>query len=290
MKSMTGYARVIDTVKNTTYFLEIKSVNHKYLNISFSLPSLFSSFEHRALPVIRERVKRGSLLLKTDFHGDYESDLIRPDVDLAKAYYKAFMEIGKELNIDSADVGIREIFGFKELFRTELPGEKEEEIWEGFEKTLEKALEVYDESRKIEGEKLKAYLEEQLGRLGEIIETMHGYEEENRERYRQILTEGVKGLSNLEMDPERIEQEIILTIQRSDIGEELSRSRAHISRAGELMGSEGAIGSELDFLFQEMGREMNTLSNKSKIPEVLNLVVEGKTLIKRLREQVQNVE
>ncbi len=287
---MTGYARILDTVKGTTYFLEIKSVNHKYLNISFSLPPLFSSFEHRALPVVQEKVKRGSVLVKADFHGDYESDLIHPDVALAKAYFKAFMEIRKELNIDSEDVGIKEIFGFKELFKTELSPEKEQEISEGFEKALAKALEVYDKSREIEGEKLKEYLENQLERLDAIIETMHGYEEANRERYRQILLDGIKGFSSMEMDSERVEQEIVLMIQRSDIGEELSRSKAHISRARELINSLTSIGSELDFLFQELGREMNTLSNKSKISEVLGLVVEGKTLIKRLREQIQNVE
>ncbi len=287
---MTGYSRVVESVNGITYSLEIKSVNHKYLNVSFSLPSLFSSFEIKSLPVIREYVKRGSVFVKADIRGDFESELVQPDIALAKAYYKAIVNIKRELNLDSSGVSISDIIGVQELFKTELKPEVEKDIWNGFEIVLRKALDSYNHSREIEGKKLEEYLLNYLDVLEETVKKMHSYENANRERYREIILERIREFSDIKVDEQRLEQEIILMIQRSDIGEELSRLKGHISRARELIQTDEAVGSELDFVFQELGREMNTLSNKSKIPEVLSPVVKAKSIIKKLREQVQNTE
>jgi uncharacterized protein (TIGR00255 family) len=290
MKSMTGYAKILKSVEGVTYSLEIKGVNHKYLNVSFSIPSLFSSFEVKALPVIREYVKRGSLFVKVDIRGDFEADLVKPDIALAKAYYKAMNSVKEELGISSGEINVGDILNIRELFKMELDEEKEDFIWNGFEKTLRFALEEYNSSRGIEGKKLYDYIKEYVDEMENLVKSMKEYEEKNREKYEDLIMERLEKFSNIEIDRERLEQEIVMMIQRADIGEELSRLDAHILRAKELIESKEAMGSELDFVFQEFGREMNTLSNKSKIPEVLNLVVRGKTLVKKLREQVQNVE
>jgi len=290
LKSMTGYSRIVESVRGVTYSLELKSVNHKYLNVSFSLPSLFSSFEFKSLPIIREYVKRGSLLVKAEMRGDFESELVQPDLALAKAYYKAIIEIKKELNLNSSGVNIGDIMGVQDLFRTNLTPKLEKTIWEGFEQVLRKGLELYNRSRESEGEKLKEYLLGYLDDLENTVKKMHSYESANRDRYREIILERIGEFSDVEIDEQRLEQEIIFMIQRSDIGEELSRLKGHILRARELLNTNEAVGSELDFIFQELGREMNTLSNKSKIPEILNPVVKAKSIIKKLREQVQNAE
>lgn len=290
MKSMTGYSRVVESVNGVTYSLEIKGVNHKYLNVSFSLPSLFSSFEIKSLPVIREYVKRGSILVKADIRGGFESELVQPDLALAKAYYKAIIDIKRELKLNSSGVSISDIIGVQGLFKTYLKPEVEKDIWKGFELVLRKALDSYNRSREIEGEKLKEYLSYHLDILEKTVKKMHSYESANRERYREMILERIKEFSEIKIDEQRLEQEVILMIQRSDIGEELSRLEGHISRARELMKADEAVGSEIDFLFQELTREINTLSNKSKIPEVLSPVVKSKSIIKKLREQVQNTE
>ncbi len=290
MKSMTGYSRITESANGVTYSLELKGVNHKYFTASFALSPLFSSFEVRSLPVIREYVKRGSIFVKTDIQGDFESDLVKPDIALAKAYYKAIVSVKEELGIKSNGVNVSDIIGVRDLFKMELSPKIEERIWNGFENALKKALNFYNISREIEGEKLKKYLTDYLNDFETLVRTMHSYEEANRERYREMITEKIEKFSSVEIDRERLEQEVILMIQRSDIGEELSRLEGHISRARELMNSSDPTGGELDFIFQEFSREMNTLSNKSKIHEVLNSVVKGKTLIKKLREQVQNIE
>ncbi len=290
LKSMTGYSRIAESTDGVTYSLELKGVNHKYFSASFSVPLLFSSFEIRSLPVIREYVKRGSIFIKADIRGDFESDLVKPDIALAKAYYEAMVSVKKELGIKSDSIKVSDIVGIRELFKMELNPQIEERIWNGFEIALRKALESYNISREIEGGKLKKYLTGYLNDLEELVKTMHSYEEANRERYKEMIIEKIEKFSEVEIDEQRLEQEVIFMIQRSDIGEELSRLESHISRVRELMNSSDSTGGELDFVFQELGREMNTLSNKSKIHEVLNLVVKGKTLIKKLREQVQNIE
>ncbi len=290
LKSMTGYSKTLQNVNGVVYSLEIKGVNHKYLNVSFSLPSLFSSFEVKALPIIRDYVKRGSVFVKADIRGEFEADLVKPDIALAKAYYKAMNTVKDELGISSGEINVTDILSIRELFKMELDEEKEQLIWNGFEKVLEAALHEYNSSREIEGEKLYEYLKGYIDEMENLVKSMKTHEEKNREKYEELIRERIDKFSNIELDRERLDQEIIMMIQRADIGEELSRLDAHILRARHLMESNEAVGSELDFVFQEIGREINTLSNKSKIREVLDLVVRGKTLVKKLREQVQNIE
>ncbi len=290
MRSMTGYSKILQSVNDISYSLEIKGVNHRYLNVSFSISSLFSSFEVKALPIVREYVKRGSVSIKADIRGEFESNLVKPDIALAKAYYKAMNSIKEELGISTGEINVGDILNIRELFKMELDEEREKTIWIGFEDTLRKALDEYNSTREIEGKKLYEYLKEYVDEMESLVKSMKAYEERNREKYEEIIRERLEKFSTVEVDRDRLEQEIVMMIQRADIGEELSRLDAHIIRARQLMESNEAVGGELDFVFQEFGREMNTLSNKSKIPEVLNLVVRGKTLIKKLREQVQNIE
>ncbi len=287
---MTGYSKIVKELDGIQFTLEVKGVNHKYLNLSFSLPALFSSFEVKAIPIVRHYVNRGSLLIKAEIGGDFEADLVQPDLALAKAYYKAIKSIKEELGLSSAEVSDESILGLKELFKMEIDEETEKKIWKGFENVLREALEKFNESRKTEGEKLKAYLEAYLNEFEELLKIVRKYEEKNRQRYEEMIRERIKSFSSVEIDKERFEQEVIMMIQRADISEELVRLESHLSRARNLMGSQEAVGSELDFVFQEFGREVNTLSNKSKVSEVLDCVVKAKTLVKKLREQVQNIE
>ncbi len=287
---MTGYAKISKNINDVFYTVEIKGVNHKYLNISFFLPYLFSSFEARSLPTVQSEIKRGSISIKTDIRGNFESDLIVPDLELAKSYFRAFKEIEREIGVElRLDLG--QLLEIKDIFKMSLDIQTEEKIWEGFRTVLVETIAAYNKSRETEGEKLKAYLEDKIASLDEIMKQMSAYESQNREKYKEMLLQSLKdNFSEIQMDPQRIEQEVIMTIQRADIGEEISRVFAHISRTRDLMKSSEDVGSEMDFIFQEISREINTLSAKSKIPEVLNLVVESKTIVKKLREQIQNIE
>ncbi|MGC8545912.1 YicC/YloC family endoribonuclease [Athalassotoga sp.] len=287
---MTGYSKVNKNINDVFYTVEMKGVNHKYLNISFFLPYLFSSFEARSLPIVQSEIKRGSISIKIDIRGNFESSLVIPDLELAKSYFKAFKEIEREIGVElRLDLG--QLLEIKDIFKMSLDIQTEDKIWEGFQTVLTEAIENYNKSREAEGEKLRVYLEDQMVSLDEIMKKMNTYESQNREKYKEMILQSLKdNFSEIQMDPQRIEQEVIMTIQRADIGEEISRVFVHMSRARELMKSKADVGSELDFIFQEIGREINTLSAKSKIPEVLSLVVESKTIVKKLREQVQNIE
>ncbi len=286
---MTGYSKITKEVDGIAFTLEVKGVNHKYLNLSFSIPPLFSSFEVKAAPIVRQYVSRGSVNVKADISGEFEADLVQADLALAKAYHKAMIAVKDELGL-LGEINAESILSMKELFRMRLSEAVEEKIWAGFEETLKEALEKYNRSRKIEGEKLRECLKGYVDEFERLVKAMESYEEKNRKRYEEIIREKIDKFSSLDIDRERMEQEVIMMIQRADISEELVRLKSHISRARRLMDSEEAVGGELDFVFQEFGREANTLSNKSKIPEVLEHVVAAKTLVKKLREQVQNIE
>lgn len=287
---MTGYSKVNKNINDVFYTVEMKGVNHKYLNISFFIPYLFSAFEARSLPIVQSEIKRGSVSIKVDIRGDFESNLVIPDLELAKSYFKAFKEIEREIGVElRLDLG--QLLEIKDIFKMSLDIQTEEKIWEGFQSVLIESINNYNKSREIEGEKLRTYLEDQVNNLDDIMKKMNTYESQNREKYKEMILQSLKdNFSEIQMDPQRIEQEVVMTIQRADIGEEISRVFAHMSRARDLMKSNADVGSELDFIFQEIGREINTLSAKSKIPEILNLIVESKTIVKKLREQVQNIE
>ncbi len=211
---MTGYSKVNKNINDVFYTVEMKGVNHKYLNISFFLPYLFSSFEARSLPIVQSEIKRGSISIKIDIRGNFESSLVIPDLELAKSYFKAFKEIEREIGVElRLDLG--QLLEIKDIFKMSLDIQTEDKIWEGFQTVLTEAIENYNKSREAEGEKLRVYLEDQMVSLDEIMKKMNTYESQNREKYKEMILQSLKdNFSEIQMDPQRIEQEVIMTIQR----------------------------------------------------------------------------
>jgi len=198
---MTGYSKVNKNINDVFYTVEIKGVNHKYLNISFFLPYLFSSFEARSLPIVQSEIKRGSISIKIDIRGNFESGLVIPDLELAKSYFKAFKEIEREIGVElRLDLG--QLLEIKDIFKMSLDIQTEEKIWEGFQTVLVEAIENYNKSREIEGEKLRVYLEDQMNSLDEIMKKMNTYESQNREKYKEMILQGLKdNFSEIQWNP-----------------------------------------------------------------------------------------
>ena len=292
MKSMTGYGKGISANQFVEITAEIRSLNSKALKVRFSIPRLFNPLINQINNLISSFVNRGDL----EVHVKYR---LSPDFQIpvsvnypeALTYIKAAEKLGA-LSGKEISVSLKDLLSIPEIFQ------KEEVDVEPFKKPLleaiEKALTELEEARKSEGDKLKAFFTEHLK---VIEETLKGLEKEIsniEEKLFKKLKEKVQKLIEEEISEDfekRIELEVALLAEKQDVSEEISRLKAHIKRFREIMEIENEpIGKTLDFLCQEMHREINTLGNKIKEIDITEPVLKIKTEIARIKEQVQNVE
>ena len=291
MKSMTGYGRA--KIENDTreYIVEVKSVNHKYLDINVKLPKTLFCIEDKIRKVISNKISRGKIdVFVTYINYGIEGKTILINKDIAKMYIKEIEEIATENNIAS---GIRatEISKFPEVLNVIVDEEDEEKIWLELNKCLEKALDNFIEMRITEGEKIKEDLKQRLDEIDENINEIFKNSTGLVEEYVVKLRKRIQEILNTDVvDETRLAQEIVIYSDKTSIEEEITRIKSHIIQFKELLNSEGAIGKKADFIIQEMNREINTIGSKSGKFEITQLVIKIKTQIEDIREQIQNIE
>lgn len=291
MKSMTGYGRA--KIENDTreYIVEVKSVNHKYLDINIKLPKTLFCIEDKIRKVISNKISRGKIdVFVTYINYGIEGKTILINKDIAKMYIKEIEEIATENNIAS---GIRatEISKFPEVLNVIVDEEDEEKIWLELNKCLEKALDNFIEMRTTEGEKIKEDLKQRLDEIDENINEIFKNSTGLVEEYVVKLRKRIQEILNTDVvDETRLAQEIDIYSDKTSIEEEITRIKSHIIQFKELLNSEGAIGKKADFIIQEMNREINTIGSKSGKFEITQLVIKIKTQIEDIREQIQNIE
>ena len=291
MKSMTGYGRA--KIENDTreYIVEVKSVNHKYLDINIKLPKTLFCIEDKIRKVISNKISRGKIdVFVTYINYGIECKHQLINHDNAKMYIKEIEEIATENNIAS---GIRatEISKFPEVLNVIVDEEDEEKIWLELNKCLEKALDNFIEMRITEGEKIKEDLKQRLDEIDENINEIFKNSTGLVEEYVVKLRKRIQEILNTDVvDETRLAQEIVIYSDKTSIEEEITRIKSHIIQFKELLNSEGAIGKKADFIIQEMNREINTIGSKSGKFEITQLVIKIKTQIEDIREQIQNIE
>ena len=291
MKSMTGYGRA--KIENDTreYIVEVKSVNHKYLDINIKLPKTLFCIEDKIRKVISNKILRGKIdVFVTYINYGIEGKTRLINKDIAKMYIKEIEEIATENNIAS---GIRatEISKFPEVLNVIVDEEDEEKIWLELNKCLEKALDNFIEMRITEGEKIKEDLKQRLDEIDENINEIFKNSTGLVEEYVVKLRKRIQEILNTDVvDETRLAQEIVIYSDKTSIEEEITRIKSHIIQFKELLNSEGAIGKKADFIIQEMNREINTIGSKSGKFEITQLVIKIKTQIEDIREQIQNIE
>ena len=290
MRSMTGYARRVETIDGVEISVEVKTLNSKYLSPGFSLPGYMSGCEVRFNEVLGEYIKRGKVTVKV-YLRFIEPPRIEVDFASAQAYYDALEELSSRLGIPEP-VKIEDILRFKEVLRFELSEEEVEKVCRSVEVVLRKTLEDLVKEKEIEGEKLKKALSDILDGIEEELSSIEKMAGEMIEHYARILRENVEKIipEGVEIDENVLETEIAVLAERSDIREEIDRLKSHILRSRELLNEEPPVGPNLDFLAQEMLREFNTILSKSRIKEITESALNGKVLVNSFREQVQNVE
>jgi uncharacterized protein (TIGR00255 family) len=289
---MTGYGKCVRRNELIEISAEIKTLNGKALRTRFSIPRIFNPLLNEINDLVSKYIKRGDVDLYLYYRLSPEVTLpISVNYAEAVKYVKAASKIGA-ISGREIQVSLKDLLSIPEIFvKEELEVEPFREI---LLKTIECALKELDSARKAEGEKLKNYFLERLERIESTLLDLEKQVEEIEERLFQKLKEKVQKLLKGEELPEdftkRLELEVALLAEKQDVSEEISRLKTHISRFRELLKSEEPVGKTLDFLCQEMHREINTLGNKIKEIDVTEPVIAIKTEIARIKEQVQNVE
>lgn len=291
IKSMTGYGRdqIEDLGKQFT--VEVKSVNHRYLEIAIRQPRQYSILEENIRKLVQQYIKRGRIEIFIKVEGlEQKATMIKVDKEIALAYYNSLKDLAKDLNV-SSQIDLLQLVNLPDVITLEDKEDDLDEIWKIMRKTLVEALVKLVEMRKIEGESLQKDLADRINFVDTISVKINERTplvlEEYREKLEKRLGELLQGF---ELDENRLNQELVYFADKSSITEEVIRLRSHFKQFTKSLKMDEPVGRKLDFLVQEMNREMNTIGSKANDLTIAQLVVEGKSELEKIREQIQNIE
>ena len=293
VRSMTGYGRAEAILDGQKYTVEIKSLNHRFLEISLRLPASLSALEMEIKKKIGEPLLRGKIdvSIRRDVQSSAENgQYLALNLQLAQNYFNLLMQLKQSLNLQD-DIRLEMIAGQKDVFQmAELP-QDDSALWQGLTAVLEEALAGMMEMRRREGEVLSRDLSARLDLMTQLLSRIEAKAPQVVLEYQKRLTDRVRELtSGLVVDESRLSQEVAILAEKSDITEEIVRLRSHFGQFLEMLDREEAIGRKVDFLIQEMNREVNTIGSKSSDADISKQVIEIKSELAKLREQVQNLE
>ncbi len=291
LMSMTGYGRSERQNNDFHCVVEARSVNHRYCEVSIRLPRALAPLENKIREVVRGRFSRGRFDLAVSLNMTaLAGQGVQYNRTLAWQYRQALEALQTELQLPGIiDLGL--LVQFRDILQIEETTPDLEAVWALIFPTLEEALTLLLEMRKTEGEFLATDITQRLSvlekyshQIAERIPLMiASYRERLHERITQLLGE-------VELDPNRLAQEVVIFAERSDISEELTRLASHIQEFRSIMTSPEAVGRKLDFLLQEMHREINTIGSKASDALIAQVIVQMKSELEKIREQVQNIE
>lgn len=291
LKSMTGFGRCEASIDGKKVTVEMKSVNHRYLELSLKMPKKFNFVEGSIRNIIKTYLERGKVDVFVSYENTTQGDMsLKYNAELAKEYYNMYRSIGEEFGVDfKIDSNI--IARSPEVVTMEEVKEDEEVLTTLLEEAVKGACEKMVETRTAEGEHLKGDL---LGKLDEILEIVAFLKERSPliiEEYREKITTKVQELlDNSQIDDARIAQEVTIFADKICIDEEIVRLEGHVKAMKDALTTGGAVGRRLDFIAQEMNREANTTLSKTTDLEISNRAIQLKTDIEKVREQIQNIE
>ena len=291
MKSMTGYGRAKGVYNGTEITAEIKSVNNRYLETNIKLPRTYIFLEDAVKKAVQSEVARGKADVFLSFQRIEGSDKkVSVDTALASQYLDALKKSGEDLGLRN-DLSLSTLFRIPEVFTVLSEEEDEEGLTEAVTGIVKEALRNFNAMRKTEGEKLKSDILPRLDYIGELSEKIETDNLKTAEAYRERLYERLREvLGDRSIDEARVLQEAAIFADKVSVNEEAVRLRSHISQFKAIMESDGAVGKKLDFLTQELNREANTAGSKCQDSEVTKSVIELKSEIEKIREQIQNIE
>ncbi len=289
---MTGYGRGESIKDSYRIKVEIKSVNHRYNDISVRMPRHISYLEESVKKLVKEQVNRGKIDVYINLEYINESAIeVKVDIPLAMSYKRELENLINELNIDDK-VKLNNLLNISEIIKTERKELNEDLIWECIKESMSMGLESMIHMREKEGLELK---EDIIYKLS-LIEKSISYIVERSPfvviEYKDKLTERIRELidNNLSLDQDKINSEVAFIADKSSIDEEIVRLKSHIKQFYNILEEQEPIGRKLDFLIQELNREINTIGSKANDVIISKYVVELKSELEKIREQIQNIE
>ena len=291
IKSMTGFGRSEIVKGNRKISVEIKSVNHRYLEAGIKMPKKLNVFESRMRDLLKKYATRGKIDIFINYEDDSESQVnLKFNQNIADEYMAIFNNMSEKYNLKN-DMTVGGLARFPEVITMDEVQEDEEELWHFIEEAMKAALEQFVNTRILEGENLKNDLLGKLDHMEELVAFVEKRSPEIMKEYRSKLESKVKELlGDTTIDESRIATEVIIYADKICVDEETVRLRSHIEHARKCLNKDGGIGRKMDFIAQEMNREANTTLSKANDIEISNAAIDLKTEIEKVREQIQNIE
>lgn len=291
IKSMTGFGRCEVSENNRKFTVEMKSVNHRYLDVNIKMPKKLNFFESSIRTLLKDYMQRGKVDIFITYEDFTENNIsIKYNKDIAAEYLKYLQEMADEFGLDN-DIRVTSLSRYPEVFSMEEQAIDEEGIWKTLEKALKGALEGFVETRIKEGENLRSDLLQKLDSMLAHVDFIQERSPQIIAEYRQKLEDKVKELlADAQVDENRLLMEVTIFADKVSVDEEIVRLRSHIETTRNTLSAGGSVGRKLDFIAQEMNREANTTLSKANDLEISNCAIELKTEIEKVREQIQNIE
>ena len=291
MRSMTGYGRGAASDQGRSLVLELKSVNHRFLDLNFRLPRSFAALEDVLRTSIGDRVHRGHIDVFATYRNERQDRCtVVPDAGLARGYLDALSALSKETGAPG-EVRLLDLARFPDVLRVEEAEEDGGALRALTLQCLDQALSSLVAMREAEGARMQADIEARLQNVSDLVDRVALRAPKVAQDYRERLQKSMEEmLAGTEIDLARLTQEVALYSDRVNIDEEIARMRSHVGAMREALQETESVGRRLDFIVQEMNREANTMGSKASDIELTSCVVSLKSEIEKIREQVQNIE
>lgn len=291
VKSMTAYAKQSDIFNENNVVIEIRSFNSRFFECNVKTPKFYGYLDIAIKKMVRQCVVRGKVEVNlhiTNLNGKY--DTVVPNVELAKSYSNAILLLGEKLNLEN-DITLSNILKFNDIFTVTKDDVDEKSVQTFVENILKKALHSFCEMRNIEGESIKKDILLILKTIERNIAIICDNKDNIVKNYeKKLFLKMQKVLENQNIDKNRILLEVGIFSEKVDINEEISRFNSHIKQFYSILNGDNVSGKLLDFLTQEMNREVNTICSKMAYEDVINSAILIKNEVEKLREQIQNME
>ena len=291
VKSMTGYGRGQQTLDGREIMVEIKSVNHRYFEFSARVPRAYGYLEEKLKSFIQSKVSRGKIDVGvTVFNIEGKDAQIEVNQSIANGYVEALRKANENIGLTD-DLTLSQLIRLPDIFNVIKNTEDEEVIWNDVKIVAEEALNNFVSMRETEGQKMKDDIKSRLNYIGELVEKVEQRSPMVTEAYRERLYNKIcEILNDKKIDEQRILTEAAIFSEKTAVDEETVRLKSHIHQFNTLLEVEEPVGRKLDFLIQEFNRESNTIGSKAQDVEITKIVVELKSEIEKIREQIQNIE
>ena len=291
LKSMTGYGRAQKILNGRDILVEIRSVNHRYYEYSSRIPRTYNYIDEKLKTLLKNSISRGKVEVAVTINNIEGKDTeIAINKGIAEGYVQALRSISQELGLED-DLTLSKLMKLPDIFTVQKTPDDEEQVWNDVADVAQEAVSKFVEMRTTEGQRLRKDITDKADGILRMVMEVERLSPITVENYRARLYKKLSEiLENKDIDEQRILTESAVFAEKIAVDEETVRLRSHISQLKAMLGSDEAVGRKLDFIVQEMNREVNTIGSKAQDLNITKIVVDMKAEIEKIREQIQNIE